>query len=125
MATAKLIRDSGRKLLLIKLRVLQLQATKVRFYSPLPFSRRLISDTSRDGNSISFNTQFFHDDDDDAPSFDGDLAGAADPGEQDPLARTQGKTRRVRPEFIDYTKCAKRVDVHKLKETIWNLMEGP
>jgi len=76
-----------------------------------------------DGSSIPFNTQFFHDDDDDGPGFDdgfdGDLAGTADPGEQDLLAGTQGKTRRVRPEFVNYTKRAKRVDVRKLKENIW------
>lgn len=82
-----------------------------------------------DGNSIPFNTQFFHDDDDDGPGFDdgfdGDLAGTADPGEQDLLAITQGKTRRVRPEFIKYTKRAKRVDVRKLKENIWKGLKIP
>jgi condensin complex subunit 2 len=82
-----------------------------------------------DGNSIPFNTQFFHDDDDDGPGFDdgfdGDLAGTADPGEQDLLASTQGKTRRVRPEFINYAKRAKRVDVRKLKENIWKGLKIP
>lgn len=76
-----------------------------------------------DGSSIPFNTQFFHDDDDDG--FDGDLAGTADPGEQDLLSGTQGKTRRVRPEFINYTKRAKRVDVRKLKENIWKGLKIP
>ena len=82
-----------------------------------------------DGSSIPFNTQFFHDDDDDGPGFDdgfdGDMAGTADPGEQDLLASTQGKTRRVRPEFIKYTKRAKRVDVRKLKENIWKGLKIP
>ena len=82
-----------------------------------------------DGNSIPFNTQFFHDDDDDVPGFDdgfdGDLAGTADPGEQDLLAETQDKTRRVRPEFVKYTKRAKRVDVRKLKENIWRGLKIP
>jgi hypothetical protein len=82
-----------------------------------------------DGSSIPFNTQFFHDDDDDGPGFDdgfdGDLAGTADPEEQDLLANTQGKTRRVRPEFIKYTKRAKRVDVRKLKENIWKGLKIP
>jgi|SRR6266850_5023710 len=82
-----------------------------------------------DGSSIPFNTQFFHDDDDDGPGFDdgfdGDLAGTADPGEQDLLAETQGKTRRVRPEFVNYTKRAKRVDVRKLKENIWKGLNIP
>jgi condensin complex subunit 2 len=82
-----------------------------------------------DGSSIPFNTQFFHDDDDDGPGFDdgfdGDLADTADPGEQDLLSKTQGKTRRVRPEFIKYTKRAKRVDVRKLKENIWRGLKIP
>jgi condensin complex subunit 2 len=97
----------------------------------LLFSRRL-SDyqmPAADGSSIPFNTQFFHDDEDDGPGFDdgfdGDLADTADPGEQDLLARTQGKTRRVRPEFIKYTKRAKRVDVRKLKENIWKGLKIP
>ena len=82
-----------------------------------------------DGSSIPFNTQFFHDDDDDGPGFDdgfdGDLAGTADPGEQDLLTGTQGRTRRVRPEFIKYTKRAKRVDVRKLKDNIWRGLKIP
>ena len=82
-----------------------------------------------DGSSIPFNTQFFHDDYDDGPGFDdgfdGDLPGTADPGEQDLLADTQGRTRRVRPEFIKYTKRAKRVDVRKLKENIWRGLKIP
>jgi condensin complex subunit 2 len=82
-----------------------------------------------DGSSIPFNTQFFHDDYDDGPGFDdgfdGDLAGTADPGEQDLLAETQGKRRRVRPEFVNYTKRAKRVDVRKLKENIWKGLKIP
>ena len=82
-----------------------------------------------DGSSIPFNTQFFHDDDDDGPGFDdgfdGDLAGTADPGEQDLLTGAQGRTRRVRPEFIKYTKRAKRVDVRKLKDNIWRGLKIP
>lgn len=42
-----------------------------------------------------------------------------DAGEQDLLAATQGQTRRVRPETVNYTKRAKRVDVRKLKDNIW------
>ncbi|KAG5650838.1 hypothetical protein H0H81_010868 [Sphagnurus paluster] len=83
-------------------------------------------DTMNEG-AIPFNTQFFHDDYDDGPAFDdgdpydGDGTGAADaePGEQDLLAATQGQTRRVRPEFVNYAKRAKRVDVRKLKDNIW------
>ncbi|KAF5373258.1 hypothetical protein D9615_007456 [Tricholomella constricta] len=83
-------------------------------------------DTMNEG-AIPFNTQFFHDDYDDGPGFDdvdpydGDGGGAADvdAGEQDLLAATQGQTRRVRPEFVNYAKRAKRVDVRKLKDNIW------
>ncbi|KAF8682082.1 hypothetical protein AX14_004414 [Amanita brunnescens Koide BX004] len=75
--------------------------------------------------AMPFNTQFFHDDFDDGPGFDdvydGDGMGApdADVGEQDLLAATAGQTRRVRPQFVNYAKRAKRVDVRKLKENIW------
>ena len=79
-----------------------------------------------DGGAIPFNTQFFHDEYDDTPGFDdvddgvdGDLGASVDPAEQDLLAATQGQTRRVRPEFVNYAKRAKRVDVRKLKENIW------
>ncbi|KAI0060991.1 barren [Artomyces pyxidatus] len=84
------------------------------------------ADETTNGGAIPFNTQFFHEDYDDGPGFDdgfdgdgGDLAASAEPGEQDLLAATQGQTRRVRPEFVNYTKRAKRVDVRKLKENIW------
>lgn len=73
-----------------------------------------------------FSTQFFQDDDfgpgfDDDPGYDGEGGGMAgeDAGEQDLLAATQGQTRRVRPEFVNYAKRAKRVDVRKLKDNIW------
>lgn len=77
--------------------------------------------------SIPFNTQFFHDDYDDGPGFDDAYDGGgsaappdlADEGEQDLLATPAGQTRRVRPEFVKYAKRAKRVDVRKLKENIW------
>jgi condensin complex subunit 2 len=42
-----------------------------------------------------------------------------EPGEQDLLAATQGQTRKVKPEFVNYAKRAKRVDVRKLKDNIW------
>jgi condensin complex subunit 2 len=43
----------------------------------------------------------------------------AEAGEQDLLASTQGQSRRVRPQFVNYAKRAKRVDVRKLKDNIW------
>ncbi|GLB41719.1 putative regulatory subunit of the condensin complex, a complex required for conversion of interphase chromatin into mitotic-like condense chromosomes [Lyophyllum shimeji] len=82
-------------------------------------------ETMNDG-AIPFNTQFFHDDYDDGPGFDdvdpydGDGgAPGVDAGEQDLLASTEGQTKRVRPEFVNYAKRAKRVDVRKLKDNIW------
>ncbi|KAJ7050519.1 condensin complex subunit 2/barren [Mycena amicta] len=83
-------------------------------------------DEDPNGAGMPFNTQFFHDDDDDGPGFDdgfddgeGGAPREADTDEQDLLAATQGKTRRVRPEFVNYAKRAKRVDVRKLKDNIW------
>jgi condensin complex subunit 2 len=80
-----------------------------------------------------FSTQFFgDDDDDDAPGFDNGFeaplaepgaAPAADDGEQDLLTGSQGPARRVRPEFVNYAKRAKRVDVRRLKENIWRGLE--
>ena len=80
--------------------------------------------------AIPFNTQFFHDDDDDGPGFDdlydgdgmpdGDpMPVDAEPGERDLLSETQGQTRRIRPEAVNDARRAKRVDVRKLKENIW------
>ncbi|TFK25577.1 barren [Coprinopsis marcescibilis] len=69
-----------------------------------------------------FSTQFFNDDDDDGPAGFDDMYGdpsTVEPGEQDLLAATHGQTRRVKPEFVNYAKRAKRVDVRKLKENIW------
>ncbi|KIJ55401.1 hypothetical protein M422DRAFT_24001 [Sphaerobolus stellatus SS14] len=83
-------------------------------------------DETADDGGIPFNTQFFHDDYDDGPGFDdvyeGDAPGPAETSsaeDQDLLAATQGQGRRVRPEFVNYAKRAKRVDVRKLKENIW------
>ncbi|KAL0953512.1 hypothetical protein HGRIS_004736 [Hohenbuehelia grisea] len=82
------------------------------------------------GAQVPFNTQFFHDDYDDGPGFD-DVDGGSfavpgavdDDGEQDLLAATQGQTRRVRPEFVNYAKRAKRVDVRRLKDNIWKNLD--
>ena len=75
---------------------------------------------------MPFDTQFFHDDDDDddGPGFDdvydgGDSGLPIEAGEQDLFAATRGQTRRIKPETVNYTKRAKRVDVRKLKENIW------
>ncbi|KAG8874705.1 hypothetical protein FRB97_005738 [Tulasnella sp. 331] len=81
-------------------------------------------------NPIPFNTQFFHDDYDDGGGFeeefvDGDLAaGLGDRmDEEDLMAATQGQLKRTRPDFVNYAKRAKRVDVRKLKENIWKSLD--
>ncbi|CAE6402264.1 unnamed protein product [Rhizoctonia solani] len=68
-----------------------------------------------------FATQFFHDDDDEGGFDDGDGGdgGITAADEEDLIAATQGTLKRVRPEHINYTKRAKRVDVRMLKENIW------
>lgn len=104
-------------------------------------------DDDNDAAPLPFDTQFFHDNDD-APDFDEDLPmggdefeGAVDMNnipedaavpmggpagekragdeEDDLLAATQTQIRRARPQFVNYAKKAKRVDVKKLKENIW------
>ncbi|CEQ41071.1 SPOSA6832_02755, partial [Sporobolomyces salmonicolor] len=75
-----------------------------------------------------------NDDDDDPPPFDTQwLAGGdADFDDADPAgddvpddlaAATQGQLRRVRPETVNYAKRAKRVDVKRLKDSIWRELE--
>jgi len=82
-----------------------------------------------DDPAIPFNTQFFHDDFDDGegPGFDdgddgggiGSTAPGAEGDELDLMTTLAGSSRRVRPQYVNYTKKAKRVDVRKLKENIW------
>ncbi|QRV88845.1 condensin complex subunit 2 [Ceratobasidium sp. AG-Ba] len=83
------------------------------------------NDGMGDFNPAPFATQFFNDDDDgdDPPGFDDGgmpLEGmASNMEEEDLIAATQGTLKRVRPEHINYTKRAKRVDVRMLKDNIW------
>jgi condensin complex subunit 2 len=39
--------------------------------------------------------------------------------DQDLMAASEAPLKRARPEFVQYAKRAKRVDVRKLKESIW------
>lgn len=78
-----------------------------------------------------FNTQILNDDDDD--DYDDGFAEFADPdgldagaaalgddaGAEVDLMEAAGQLHRVRPENVNYAKRAKRVDVKKLKDTIW------
>jgi condensin complex subunit 2 len=43
--------------------------------------------------------------------------------DEDLQAAAQGQVRRIRPEFVNYAKKAKRVDVRKLKENIWKELD--
>lgn len=77
---------------------------------------------------LPFNTQFLNEDDyDDGPGLDDDFGGVDDAPrtteEEDLLAATQGQLKRTRPEFVNYAKKAKRVDVKKLKENIWKSLD--
>lgn len=86
-----------------------------------------------DDPAIPFNTQFFHDDfdDGDGPGFDdgfdggeiGSVAPGAEGDEPDLMATLAGSSRRVRPQYVNYAKKAKRVDVRKLKENIWKSLD--
>jgi len=80
--------------------------------------------SGRDADGMPFATQFFNDEDDyGGGGFDDDAGGEGLPAGLDEdaelLAATQGQVRRVRPEFVQYAKKVKRVDVRKLKENIW------
>ncbi|KAJ1306772.1 hypothetical protein OPQ81_007758 [Rhizoctonia solani] len=75
-------------------------------------------DDTDNGFPAPFATQFFHDEDDDGGFDDGD-GGIPQADEEDLIAATQGTLKRARPEHINYTKRAKRVDVRMLKENIW------
>ncbi|TRM65285.1 condensin complex subunit 2/barren [Schizophyllum amplum] len=61
------------------------------------------------GDPPPFSTQFMEDD--------------IDESEQDLAASTLGTARRLRPQSINYARRAKRVDVRKLKDNIWQGLE--
>ncbi|SCZ97822.1 BZ3500_MvSof-1268-A1-R1_Chr3-3g06394 [Microbotryum saponariae] len=86
--------------------------------------------------AVPFDTQILNDGDDDLPYFNEDeddsptgpmldgigLGGGLDESD-DILQDTQGQLKRVRPENINYAKRAKRVDVAKLKDSIWTELQ--
>ena len=53
----------------------------------------------------------------------GSVAPGAGGDEPDLMATLAGSSRRVRPQYVNYTKEAKRVDVRKLKENIWKNLD--
>lgn len=77
---------------------------------------------------MPFDTQFFHDADDGFDANGGGLGGLGDSpenvtaggdAEDEELTQTLQALNRVKPEYVNYAKKAKRVDVKKLKENIW------
>ena len=86
--------------------------------------------TAQGDGAVPFNTQFFQDDDDFGGGFGGGFDDAYDGGaapvvgeDEDLQAAAQGQVRRIRPEFVNYAKKVKRVDVRKLKENIWKELD--
>lgn len=94
--------------------------------------------TGGDDYAVPFDTQMLNADDDDLPYFNeddedepdianlGSGEGSSATKEEEPedmLLATQGQLKRVRPENINYAKRAKRVDVKKLKDSIWRELE--
>ncbi|SPO28419.1 related to BRN1 - protein required for chromosome condensation [Ustilago trichophora] len=93
------------------------------------------ADAADDGDDMGgadggmpFDTQFFHDADDGYDANGGDLGGLDDSPanattggdmEDEELTQTLQALNRVKPEYVNYAKKAKRVDVKKLKENIW------
>ncbi|CAO1619137.1 unnamed protein product [Jaminaea pallidilutea] len=81
-----------------------------------------------DGAPMPLDTQFYHDGDDEGafemasamPQSDPNSAADVDVAdfEEDDLAAQAAALRRVKPEYVNYAKKAKRVDVRKLKENI-------
>uniref|UniRef100_V5GF01 Condensin complex subunit 2 n=2 Tax=Kalmanozyma brasiliensis (strain GHG001) TaxID=1365824 RepID=V5GF01_KALBG len=77
---------------------------------------------------MPFDTQFFHDGDDGFDANGGGMGGlddmpanvtASGDAEDEELTQTLQALNRVKPEYVNYAKKAKRVDVKKLKENIW------
>ncbi|ORY82924.1 condensin complex subunit 2/barren [Leucosporidium creatinivorum] len=106
-----------------------------------PLDQRFGDDDGFGGDdyAVPFDTQMLNADDDDLPYFneddedepdianlgsgDGPSTGATEEEPEDMLLATQGQLKRVRPENINYAKRAKRVDVKKLKDSIWKELE--
>lgn len=96
-------------------------------------AKTCINSTAQGDGAVPFNTQFFQDDDEFGGGFGGGFDDAYDGGEggtapvvgedEDLQAAAQGQVRRVRPEFVNYAKRVKRVDVRKLKENIWKELD--
>ena len=73
-----------------------------------------------DNQSILLKTQFFLDDDDDDDEGEGtDSATPGADGNEPDLIATLAGSSRVRPQYVNYTKKAKRVGVRKLEGIIW------
>lgn len=80
-----------------------------------------------DGAPIPFESQFFHDDADDAfvddnLGYDGEGGMGLEAGDEEDLWQgTQGQElKKAKPENVHFAKKAKRVDVKRLKDDIWS-----
>ncbi|KAK4046790.1 hypothetical protein OIO90_006432 [Microbotryomycetes sp. JL221] len=81
-------------------------------------------DDAGDDYVVPFDTQILNDEHDVGFEDDEEEARQTKLSELDDLLEnTQGPLRRVKPENINYAKRAKRVDVKKLKDTIWKELE--
>lgn len=68
---------------------------------------------------VPFDTQFFHEDEDGGFDPMGEATENAMALEPEDEELTTQALKRIRPEFVNYAKKAKRVDIRKLKENIW------
>lgn len=100
------------------------EATLVEVRTLFPFAPRVYL-SSHAPNS------FTGGDDDEPLPFDTQWLASGDADEPDPVseaeedlaALTLGQLKRVRPETVNYAKRAKRIDVKKLKDTMWKELE--
>lgn len=86
-----------------------------------------------DDAPMPLDTQFYHDGNEEGafelasalPQMDATSAADVDMAdfEEDDLVAQATALKRVKPEFVNYAKKAKRVDVRKLKENIWRELE--
>lgn len=95
------------------------------------YTHPILTDDDAGGMPV-WDNQFMQgdEDDNDMPDFEEEGLGIPTTGnlslsneEDDLLAATQGQLKRVRPDNVNYAKRAKRVDVKKLKDSIWDELE--
>lgn len=119
--TARSTRTSGRK----QQQIVQIFPMILTVWLRKPSSRhiQLTEKIDIDSAPIPFESQFFHDDVDDA-FVDDTLGGPVTNGDGDAGDLWQGtqgqELKKSRPENVNFAKKAKRVDVKRLKDDIWS-----